>query len=224
MPVEPPLRLPAWRDGQRWTYELARLGKDGFRGRLIYTAQRLPDGAWRIEGVSEYPGERSLHEWVELAGEPVRQRAAFFERHNAEGLYRYEAAQAEDGSLTVTEQSGPFTHEEQHGARQGAVYLNNQFDFLLHGLAIDQPGPWRFRGRVEGGKVYPFEIAVAAREAPLVVGEESVPATLVTVRVGGNPLVRALAPTARYWFHPRDQTALLRMENGPTVLTLEAIA
>jgi hypothetical protein len=45
------------------------------------------------------------------------------------------------------------------------------------------------------------------------------PATLVTVRVG-NPLLRMLAPAVRYWFHPRDQTMLLRMEHAETVLTL----
>src|SRR5688572_32955802 len=116
MAAQSPFRLPAWRDGQTWTYHLERVGKQGFEGRLTYTARQLPDGAWRVEGVSDYPGDRSLHEWLELAGEPMRQRAAFFERRNAAGLYRYEAKQAADGSLWVREQRGESEREERHDA------------------------------------------------------------------------------------------------------------
>jgi hypothetical protein len=215
-----PFRLPAWRDGQQWTYHLDRGGRGGFEGRLTYTARRLADDAWRVEGVSDYPGDRSLHEWLEVAGEPVRMRAAVFERRNAAGLYRYEAKQAADGSLWVREQRGESEREEQHEARQGAVYLSNQLDFLLQGLDIEAGAAWRVRMRIEGGKVHPFEIRLVGREIPLVAEGETVPTTLVTVKVANNPLMRALAPPTRYWFHPRDQTILLRMEYAGTVLTL----
>jgi len=50
MPGDDPFRLPAWRDGQVWTYRLDRGGKGGFTGQLRYTARALPDGAWRVEG------------------------------------------------------------------------------------------------------------------------------------------------------------------------------
>ena len=218
-----------WSDGRAWTYHLVRGGRgEAYEGRLTYTLRRLDDGGWRVDGVSDYPAGRSLREWLELRGTPVRQAAAFFERRNAAGVYRYEAAQAPDGSLRVREESAaagadaPMTAapEEQHSAAAGPVYLANQLDFLLHGLDLDADGPWPVRLRVEGGKVHAFEIRLVAREAPLTSEGETVPATLVTLRPTSNPLLKRLAPPTRYWFHPRDQTMLLRIDHADTVLTL----
>lgn len=214
------LRLPAWRDGQTWTYELHRAGKQGFTGRLTYTARRLPDGAWRVEGVSDYPEGRSLRERLEVTGEPVRCRDAFFERRNAAGLLRYEARQADDGSLWVRTETDAGQREATFDARQGPVYLSNQFDLLLHGLAVEAGGPWTARLLVESGKVLPFEVRLLAREAPLTIEGETLPATLVTIKIANNPLLKALAPPAQYWFHPKDQTMLLRLVHGETTLTL----
>lgn len=218
----------AWRDGQTWTYHLLRSGRDGFEGTLRYTVTRLDDG-WLVEGSSDYPAGRSLRERLELRGAPVRQAAASFERLNPAGRYRYEAAQAPDGSLWVREEQTPAggakappLAEERHGAGAGPIYLANQLDFLLHGLDLDKGGPWPVRLRVEGGKVYPFEIRLVDRQAPLATGEETVAATLLTLRPSGNPLLRALTPATRYWFHPREQTMLLRVEHADTVLTLVA--
>jgi hypothetical protein len=220
MVAEAAFKIPAWREGQRWTYHLQRTGRKGFEGHLTYTAQRLPDGAWRIEGESAYPEGRSLHEWLEVTDAPVRMRAAFFERRNPAGLVRYQARQAADGSLWVRTENDAGQREEQHDARRGPVYLANQLDFLLHGLVMTNGTAWSMLMRAEDGKVYRFEVRLVAREAPLVVERETVAAMLLTVKVAGNPLVRLLAPPARYWFHPRDQTMLLRLEHADSVLTL----
>lgn len=220
MPVYWPFRLPSWRAGQSWTYQLDRRGKDAFTGHLTYTAQPTPSGGWRIEGHSDYPGDRSLHEWLEIGGQPPRALGAFFERHNAAGLYRYEATQAADGSLSVTVTTKAGQRQERHDARRGPVFIGNQLDFLLHGLNLDQDGPWPVLLRVEGGRVYPGEIKLIGHETPLTVDGETLETTLITVRGGSNPLIRALAPPLRYWFHPKDQTMLLRIEQGETVLTL----
>jgi hypothetical protein len=221
MGAEPPFRLPAFADGQSWTYEIVRSGKQGFRGRLTYTARALPDGGWSIEGASDYPEGRSLSERLELAGDPVRQRAAFFERRNATGVVRYEARQGADGSLWVrTERDGGEAREERHAADRGPVYVGNQMDFLLHGLDLAAGQRHVARLRAENGNVYPFEVRVVADNALLMVDGDRVEARLVTLKLATNPLIRFLAPPARYWFHPADPTALLRIEHGESTMTL----
>lgn len=213
-------QLPRWHDGQEWVYQLTRTGKEAFTGRLTYTAQRRPDGIWRLEGISDYPGDRSLHEWLEIGGEPARPLGAFFERRNQRGLYRYTASYAGDGSLHLTVEDDRGQHEEHHDGRQGPVYIGNQLDFLLHGLDLTTGGPWSVQLRVENGRVYTGEIRLIGREMPLTVDGEELVATQINVRGGANRLVRALAPPLRYWFHPKDQTMLLRMDSGETTLTL----
>jgi hypothetical protein len=220
MPARSPFVVPAWRDGQFWTYLLARSGKNGFEGRLHYTARHLDDGGWRIEGHSDYPEGRSLHEWLEIAGDPPVHRAAYFERRNAAGLHRYESRQEADGTLWLRVDVDAGSREERHPARPDPVYIGNQLDFLLHGLDVRSGGPWRIRARVESGKVYPFEIRLVDRAAMLPHEGENLAAVLITVKVAANPLVKWLAPPVRYWFHPRDQTMLLRIDHGESELTL----
>lgn len=220
MAGQAPFRLAAWRDGQTWVYHLQRSGKLGFEGRLTYTATRLPDGAWRIEGVSDYPEGRSLHEWIEITGDPAYHRAAFFERKNAAGTHRYTSRQEPDGTLELRVETDAGTREERHPAKGGPIYIGNQLDFLLHGLDLDAGGPWRMRVRVESGKIFPFEIRVVSRTAVLPLDDEQLTATLVTIKVANNLLVKWLAPPVRYWFHPDDQTILLRIDHGESTLTL----
>jgi hypothetical protein len=220
MAAQSPFRLPAWRDGQTWTYHLERGGKQGFEGRLTYSARSLPDGAWRVEGVSDYPAGRSLHEWLEVAGDPVYHRAAFFERRNAAGLHRYESRQEADGTLWLRVETDGGAREERHPAKRGPVYIGNQLDFLMHGLDVAAGERWTIPVRVESGKIYPFEIRVADRAAVLPHDGEQLTALLITVKVAANPLVKMLAPPVRYWFHPKDQTMLLRIDHGESVLTL----
>ncbi|MCC6629007.1 MAG: hypothetical protein IT340_16580 [Chloroflexi bacterium] len=220
MATRSPLHLPAWRDGQFWVYQLARAGKNGFDGRLRYTASRLGDGAWRVEGRSDYPEGRSLHEWIEVIGDPLTHRAAFFERRNSAGLYRYESRQESDGTLWLRVEVDDTAREERHPSRPDPVYIGNQLDFLLHGLDVSASGAWRLRARVESGKIYPFEVRVADRAAVMPHDGEALEAVLVTVKIATNPLVKWLAPSVRYWFHPRDQTMLLRIDHGESVLTL----
>lgn len=222
MAAGPPFRLPAWRDGQSWTYHLERSGREGFEGRLTYAASLLADGAWRIEGRSDYPEGRSLHEWLEIAGDPAYHRAAFFERHNAAGLHRYEARAEPDGTLWVRVETDAGAREERHPPTRGPVYIGNQLDFLLHGLDVERDGPWTIRARVESGKIFPFELRVAERAALLPVTGEHLEAVLVTVKVATNPIIKMMAPPVRYWFHPRDQTMLLRIDHADSVLTLVA--
>lgn len=220
MAASAPFRLPAWRDGQSWTYHLERGGKEGFEGRLTYTARRLPDGAWRVEGVSDYPEGRSLHEWVEIAGEPAYHRAAFFERQNAAGVHRYESRQEPDGALWLRVETDASAREERHPPKRGPVYIGNQLDFLMHGLDVSAGGPWTLPVRVESGRVLPFEIRIVDRAALLPIDGEQLTALLVTIKAASNPLVKMIAPPVRYWFHPEDQTMLLRIDHGDSTLTL----
>ena len=68
--------------------------------------------------------------------------------------------------------------------------------------------------------VLAFEIRIADRAAILPIEGEQLTAILVTVKAASNPLVKMIAPPVRYWFHPEDQTVLLRIDHGDSTLTL----